>query len=96
MSEKLNIINTLGHTLTDAELTDAIGILVQARKERQAGNLVNMKNTLRPGDTVEFYISKRGCYARATVEKTKTKKALVIEEGTGLRWDVPMGMLKKC
>lgn len=93
--EKLNIINTLAHTLDDSELTEAINMLVVARKERQAGTLINMKNTLRPGDTVEFYVSKRGCYVRATVEKTKTKKAIVIEEGNGLRWDVPMGMLKK-
>ena len=55
-----------------------------------------MKNTLRPGDTVEFYVSQRSCYVRGTVEKTKTKKAIIIEEGTGMRWDVPMGMLKKC
>ena len=96
MSEKLNIINTLGHTLNDAELTEAIGILVEARKERQAGNLLNMKNTLRPGDTVEFYVPKRGCYVRGTVEKTKTKKAIIVEEGTGMRLDVPMGMLKSC
>jgi len=96
VSEKLNIINTLGHTLNDVELIDAINILVQARKDRQASNLLNMKNTLCPGDTVEFYISKRGCHARGTVEKTKTKKAIVIEEGTGISWDVPMGMLRKC
>lgn len=96
MSEKLNIINTLGHTLNDVELTEAINILVQARKERQAGNLLNMKNSLCPGDTVEFYISKRGRNARGTVERIKTKKAIVVEEGTGIGWDVPMGMLKKC
>ena len=92
----LNIINTLAHTLNDSELSEAIGVLVEARKERQAGNLLVMKNSLCPGDTVEFYVSRRACFVRATVEKTKTKKALVIEEGTGLRWDVPMGMLKKC
>ena len=96
MNKNLNVINTLAHTLNDAELTEAINMLVDSRKERQAGTLLAMKNTLRPGDTVEFYVSQRGCYVRATVEKTKTKKAIVIEEGTGLRWDVPMGMLKSC
>ena len=92
----LNVINTLAHTLDDSELTEAINILVEARKERQAGTLLNMKNTLRPGDTVEFYVSNRGCYVRGTVERTKTKKAIVIEESSGMGWDVPMGMLKKC
>ena len=29
----LNVINTLAHTLNDAELTEAIGILVDARKD---------------------------------------------------------------
>jgi hypothetical protein len=96
----LNVINTLSHTLTDSELTEAIGILVDARKERQAGTLLAMKNTLRTGDTVEFYVSNRGCYVRGTVKKVKTKKALVVEEGHHINarhmtWDVPMGMLKK-
>ena len=92
----LNVINTLAHTLNNDELTEAINMLVTARGERQASNLLNMKNTLRPGDTIEFYVSKRRCYVRGTVEKTKTKKAIIVEEGTGMRWDVPMGMLKKC
>ena len=92
----LNVINTLAHTLNNDELTEAINMLVAARGERQASNLLSMKNTLRPGDTIEFYVSKRGCYVRGTVEKTKTKKAIIVEEGTGMRWDVPMGMLKKC
>ena len=92
----LNVINTLAHTLNNDELTEAINMLVAARGERQASNLLNMKNTLRPGDTIEFYVSKRRCYVRGTVEKTKTKKAIIVEEGTGMRWDVPMGMLKKC
>ena len=97
----LNVINTLAHTLNDVELTEAIGILVDARKERQAHQLLHMKNSLSPGDTVEFYHSQRGKYIRGTVKKTKTKKALVVEEGASnmnarhMTWDVPMGMLKK-
>ena len=98
--EKLNVINTLAHTLTDSEISDAINILVKARKDRQASQLLTMKNTLAPGDTVEFYHSQRGEYIRGTVKKTKTKKALVVEEGhpitaRHMTWDVPMGMLKK-
>tara|TARA_E500000331_G_scaffold351887_1_gene399395 strand:- start:49 stop:354 length:306 start_codon:yes stop_codon:yes gene_type:complete len=99
--EKLNVINTLAHTLTDSDLTDAINILVKARNDRQASQLLEMKNTLAPGDTVEFYHSKKRKHIRGTIKKTKTKKALVVEEGAAnmnvrhMTWDVPMGMLKK-
>tara|TARA_B100001094_G_scaffold332256_1_gene403555 strand:+ start:3109 stop:3399 length:291 start_codon:yes stop_codon:yes gene_type:complete len=96
MNKNINVINTLAHTLSISDLTEAIQILVSARKERQEGNLLVMKSVLAPGDTVEFYVGRRGQYVRGTVEKAKTKKAFVIEEGSGLRWDVPMGMLKKC
>ena len=97
----LNVINTLAHTLSDSELADALQILSAARKERQANQLLEMKNTLTPGDTVEFYHAQKGKYIRGTIKKTKTKKALVVEEGANpmqrhLTWDVPMGMLKKC
>ena len=101
MNKNINVINTLAHTLSDSDLADAINILVTARKDRQANQLLHMKNSLSPGDTVEFYHAQRGKYIRGTIKKTKTKKALVIEEGANpmqrhLTWDVPMGMLKKC
>lgn len=97
----INIIETLAHTLNESELSDAIQTLVRARKDRQASQLLEMKSTLVPGDAVEFYHSQKGKYIRGTIKKTKTKKALVVEEGaasmnTGhMTWDVPMGMLKK-
>ena len=96
----INVIETLAHTLNESELSDAIQILVKARKERQANQLLEMKNTLMPGDTVEFYHAQKGKYIRGTVKKAKTKKALIVEEGANpmqrhLTWDVPMGMLKK-
>ena len=95
----INVIETLAHTLNDHELSDAIQILVKARNARQKSQLLEMKNTLSPGDAVEFYHSQKGKYIQGVIKKTKTKKALVIEEnpyGPGLTWDVPMGMLKKC
>lgn len=97
----LNVVETLAHTLSDSDLADAINILVAARKDRQANQLLHMKNSLSPGDTVEFYHAQKGKYIRGTVKKTKTKKALVVEEGHSMNarhmtWDVPMGMLKKC
>lgn len=91
----LNVIETLSHTLTESELSDAINIMVKARKKRQENKMFEMKNTLSAGDTVEFYHSQRGKYIRGTIKKTKTKKALVIQEGSTMTWDVPMGMLNK-
>ena len=96
----INVIETLAHTLNDSELSDAIQILVKARNARQKSQLLEMKSSLLPGDTVEFYHSQKGKYIRGTVKKTKTKKALIVEEGANpmqrhLTWDVPMGMLKK-
>lgn len=95
LSENLNVINTLAHVLNESELSDAINILVQARNERQGKQLVKMKSALSKGDVVEFYHSARGKFIRGVVKKAKTKKALVVEEGTSMTWDVPMGMLKK-
>ncbi len=91
----VELVKTLSHTLTESELTDAIGILIDARKTRQKVQLLEMKNKLKKGDVVEFYHSARGKYIRGTVKKTKTKKAFVVEEGTTMTWDVPMGMLRK-
>jgi len=95
LSENLNVINTLAHVLNEAELSDAINILVRARKERQGDQLVKMKSSLSKGDIVEFYHSARGKFLRGTVKKVKTKKALVVEEKSNMTWDVPMGMLKR-
>tara|TARA_A200000159_G_scaffold163245_1_gene188977 strand:- start:1646 stop:1933 length:288 start_codon:yes stop_codon:yes gene_type:complete len=91
----INVIETLAHTLNESELSDAIQILVKARKGRQASQLLEMKSTLLPWDIVEFYHSQKGEYIRGTVKKIKMKKALVVDEGTNMTWDVPMGMLKK-
>ena len=95
----IELVKTLSHTLNDSDLADAINILVAAKKERQASQLLEMKNVLSVGDFVEFYHSARKEYIRGTVRKVKTKKALVWEDGhsTGpaQTWDVPMGMLRK-
>ena len=95
----IELVETLSHTLSDSDLADAINILVTAKKERQANQLLEMKSVLSVGDHVEFYHSARKEFIRGTVKKVKTKKALVWEDGhsTGpaQTWDVPMGMLRK-
>ena len=95
----VELVETLSHTLSDSDLTDAFSILIQARNLRQGEQLLEMKNTLSKGDVVEFYHSGLGKYVRGTVQKVKTKKAIVWEDGHSTSptqtWDVPMGMLKK-
>ena len=91
----IELIETLKHTLTDYELTEAITLLVDERKARHSGNLLEMKNSLIVGDRVEWYSSSKKSVLYGEVVKTKTKKAIVCQEGSTLRWDIPMGMLKK-
>jgi hypothetical protein len=95
MSESLNVFNTLAHTLTNLELSEAISLLVEERKRRQGVQLLEMKNHLDVGDKVEWFSSRCQQVKTGTVIKTKTKKAIVEEENMLSRWDIPMGMLKK-
>jgi hypothetical protein len=91
----IELIKTLSCTLTDYEIVEAIALLSDERRHRQGGKLIEMKNTLIVGDRVEWFHSpsKIVCYGK--VVKTKTKKAIVHQEGSTLQWDIPMGMLKK-
>ena len=84
MSSNLSVIDTLSITLSDSDLADAIAILVRARNDRQANQMLEMKNTLVKGDLVEFYHSGKGKYIRGTVKKTKTKKGDKESAGSAL------------
>ena len=95
VSENTNVINTLAHTLTDIELNQAISMLVSERTRRQGAQLLEMKNQLSVGDKVEWFSSRGQQVKIGTVVKTKTKKAIVEEENMLMKWDIPMGMLKK-
>tara|TARA_Y100000310_G_scaffold275544_1_gene292132 strand:+ start:141 stop:362 length:222 start_codon:yes stop_codon:yes gene_type:complete len=70
-------------------------MLVEARNTRQKKQLLEMKNTLFEGDRVEWFSSRSGKTKTGVVVKTKTKKAIVKEDNMLMRWDIPMGMLKK-
>ena len=94
-AENLNIINTLAHTLNDAEIADAINILIAARSARRANQLVKIKGELTEGDHVEWLSGRSGKYERGMVTKVKRKKAIVQESVHKKLWDIPMGMLKK-
>jgi hypothetical protein len=91
----IELVQTLKHTLTSHELSEAISILVEERKLRQTGQLLHMKNSLIIGDKVEWFSTRNKKVLYGKVVRTKTKKAIVQQEGTALNWDIPMGMLKK-
>jgi len=91
----IDLVQTLKHTLTDHEISEAISILAEERKLRQTGQLLNMKSSLIVGDRVEWYSSRNRKVLYGKVLRTKTKKAIVQQEGSRLSWDIPMGMLKK-
>jgi hypothetical protein len=93
--ENLNIINTLAHTLDDAEIAEAINILIAARTARRSDQLQIIKSQLHVGDMVEWLSGRSGNYERGEVTKVKRKKAIVLESIHQRHWDIPMGMLKK-
>ncbi len=95
VNEKLNVFNTLAHTLDEHELSEAINMLVEERRKRQGEQLLEMKNTLSVGDHVEWYSSRSKKIKTGEVTKVKTKKAIVKEDNMLMSWDIPMGMLKK-
>ena len=95
VNEKLNVFNTLAHTLNEYELTEAINILIEEKRTRQGKQLLEMKNTLSTGDLVEWYSGRSKKVKTGRVVKVKTKKAIVEETSMLGRWDIPMGMLKK-
>jgi hypothetical protein len=95
VNEKLNVFNTLAHTLSEYELNQAITMLAEERRKRQGHKLLTMKNTLDTGDRVEWFSVKAKEIKTGTVVKVKTKKAIVEETNMLTRWDIPMGMLSK-
>jgi len=94
VNEKLNVFNTLAHTLNEYELTEAINMLVVERRRRQGDQLLEMKNVLSAGDMVEWFSGRSKKVMTGRVVKVKTKKAIVEEISMLQRWDIPMGMLK--
>jgi len=93
MSDTLAIFNTMSKTLSDRELREAIGILSSESRVRSERKSNENRYLLRVGDSVEW--NGRNGYSTGTVTKVKQKKALVTEDKTKGRWDIPMSMLTK-
>ena len=92
MTENLSILNTMLHTWTDEEVSQAWHMIAAEGKRRKGERTKNMKSQLSLGDTVE-YVSKRSGTVRGTIVRIKTKNAVV--DTAGQAWNVPMSMLTK-
>ena len=92
MTENLSILNTMLHTWSDEEVSEAWQMIADEGKRRKQVKTRKIKGLLKAGDTVE-YNSRRSGTTTGTVIKVKTKNAVV--EANGQRWNVPMSMLTK-
>lgn len=92
MTENLNILNTMLHTWSDAEVSLAWGMIADEGKRRKKQKTLRLKGVLRSGDKVEFESAKRGT-CKGKIIRVKTKNAIV--EVKGQHWNVPMSMLTK-
>jgi hypothetical protein len=92
MSDSLHILNTMLHTWSDEEVSEAWQMIADEGKRRKNVKTRKLKGILRAGDTVE-YQSRRTGTTSGTIIKVKTKNALI--EANGQRWNVPLSMLTK-
>jgi|APSaa5957512535_1039671.scaffolds.fasta_scaffold77214_2 hypothetical protein len=95
MSDNLDIIRTLSHTLCDSDLKKAWRILYNEYELRGKDRANVLKITLKPGDLVEWPV-RGGRTGTGRVRRVKTKKCLVAEnkKGTGRVYDIPLSMLR--
>ena len=92
MSSDKHILSTLLVTWTDEELLEAYRMVGAEYKTRKNEKAADNKSKLYPSCKVSWTGSKSGaCTGR--VVKVKTKKAIVEEDISGTRWDIPMSML---
>jgi len=97
MTSSLNILDTMLHTWTDEEVSQAWSMIAKEGKRRRSDQAARVKKSLTAGDTVEF-VSKRGTTVQGEIQRVKYKKAIVSvanSSGKKQNWDVPLGMLTK-
>ena len=94
MNNDLDILKTVLTAWTDNQLDEANSMMkIEARRRRENRTTVN-KVSMQAGDIVIFDGVKSGA-CTAEIVRVKTKKAIVRDTTTGMRWDVPLGMLRK-
>jgi hypothetical protein len=86
----LGVLESTRLTMTEDELSAAIGLLNEELTERRERSFKKMKYSMKPGDIVSF-IDNTGKRVEGEVKKVKQKKAIVNVGSTN--WDVPIGML---
>ena len=86
----LGLIESTRLTMSEDELSAAIGLLNEELTERRERSFKKMKYSMKPGDIVSF-IDNTGKRVEGEVKKVKQKKAIVNVGSTN--WDVPIGML---
>jgi len=92
MTENLNILNTMLHTWSDDEVSEAWQMIADEGKRRKKVKTQRLKGALRSGDKVEFESAKLGT-CNGKIVRVKTKNAIV--EVKGQNWNVPISMLTK-
>ena len=92
MTENLSILNTMLHTWSDEEVTEAWQMIADEGKRRRSAKTRKLKGDLSVGDNVQW-VSRRNGINLGVVEKVKTKNALVSVNGAS--WNVPISMLTK-
>ena len=86
----LGVLESTRLTMTEDELSAAIGLLNEELTDRRERSFRKMKYSMKPGDIVSF-IDNTGKRVEGEVKKVKQKKAIVNVGSTN--WDVPIGML---
>lgn len=92
MSNDKHILSTLLVTWSDEQLLEAYRMVSTEYSARKKEKAADVKSKLYPSCKVSWTGRKTGaCTGR--VVKVKTKKAIVEEDKSGARWDIPMSML---
>ena len=92
MSADKHILSTLLVTWSDEQLLEAYRMVSGEYNERKKEKAANNKSKLYPSCKVSW-TGKRTGSCTGSVVRVKTKKAIVKDDKTGTRWDIPMSML---
>ncbi len=92
MSTNMDILKTMLLTWTDAEVSEAWGLIAEEGKARRERATTRARSHFRAGDKV-FFEGNRSGACHGTIVRVKRKKAIV--QVGGRNWDVPLNLLTK-
>ncbi len=93
MSSNMDILKTMLQTWTDAEVSEAWGLIAEEGKLRRKEANVTARSNLKAGDKV-FFEGNRSGPCHGVIVRVKKVKAIVKVAGSR-NWDVPLNMLTK-